>query len=199
MSAKREAGDSVRARGLATISGTRVELPVPGRLTHLQFRRFAGCPVCNLHLRSFVQRVDEIDGAGVTEIVVFHSTVAELKKYESDLPFAVIADPDKRLYREFGVESAVRALLSPKAWWPLLRAVVLSALRLMRGGGPVPPLFPGGGRYGLPADLLIAPDGRVLAAHYGDHVNDQWSVDEMLALAAARVPSRRVSTVEGEG
>jgi hypothetical protein len=36
---------------------------------------------------------------------------------------------------------------------------------------------------GLPADFLIAPDGRVLATSYGKHANDQWSVDELLDLA----------------
>ena len=44
-------------------------------------------------------------------------------------------------------------------------------------------LSPHGGRLGLPADFLIAPDGRVMAAKYGEHADDQWSVDEMLALA----------------
>jgi hypothetical protein len=36
---------------------------------------------------------------------------------------------------------------------------------------------------GLPADFLIGPDGRVLAARYGKYVDDQWSVDELLDLA----------------
>jgi uncharacterized protein DUF6527 len=34
------------------------------RLTHLQFRRFAGCPICNLHLQTFVARHGEIKNAG---------------------------------------------------------------------------------------------------------------------------------------
>ncbi|MGC1212561.1 MAG: hypothetical protein WA890_14980 [Micromonospora sp.] len=49
--------------------------------------------------------------------------------------------------------------------------------------GP-PAAVPHGGRFGLPADLLIAPDGRVVAAKYGEHVYDQWSVDELLSLVA---------------
>ncbi|XXY38586.1 hypothetical protein WMF04_48755 [Sorangium sp. So ce260] len=48
-----------------------------------------------------------------------------------------------------------------------------------------PSLDPHGGRLGLPADLLIASDGRVLAAKYGEHVDDQWSVDELVTLARA--------------
>ena len=33
---------------------------------------------------------------------------------------------------------------------------------------------------GLPADFLIGPDGTLVAAHYGAHADDQWSVDELL-------------------
>jgi hypothetical protein len=38
---------------------------------------------------------------------------------------------------------------------------------------------------GLPADLLIGSDGRVLATKYGSHADDQWSVDELLDLVSA--------------
>jgi hypothetical protein len=41
---------------------------------------------------------------------------------------------------------------------------------------PSPALNPHGGRFGLPADFLIANDGKVLACKYGSHVHDQWSV-----------------------
>jgi hypothetical protein len=49
------------------------------------------------------------------------------------------------------------------------------------GKQPIPPLNPKGGSLGLPADFLIATDGRVLACKYGSHAFDQWSVDEILA------------------
>jgi hypothetical protein len=102
----------------------------------------------------------------------------------ADLPFAVVADPDKALYREVGVESSPRALLDPRAWPTILRALATSTWRILRRQGRAPSLDPEGGRYGLPADLLIAPDGRVLAVKYGVHAADQWSVAELLALAA---------------
>jgi hypothetical protein len=35
----------------------------------------------------------------------------------------------------------------------------------------------------MPADFLIARDGRVIASKYGNHAYDQWSVDELLELA----------------
>jgi hypothetical protein len=40
-----------------------------------------------------------------------------------------------------------------------------------------------GGPFGLPGDFLIAPSGQVKAAKYGTHAYDQWSVDELIALA----------------
>jgi AhpC/TSA antioxidant enzyme len=130
-----------------------------------------------------VRHKGELTAAGIREVVVFHSTLEELRKYESDLPFDVIPDPQKKLYREFGVEAGLRALLNPKVWWPLARAVGRSVQRLMRGGGPVPPLQPAGGGLGLPADFLISAAGTVLAAHYGEHAYDQWPVDQVLRLA----------------
>lgn len=185
-------------RVLDSIAGEQVRVPDASKLVHLQFRRFAGCPVCDLHLRELVRRQAEIAGAGVREVVVFHSTVAELLEYESHLPFAVIADPEKRLYREFGVEPAARALLDPRAWPTIARGLAQSMARIVRRGAPLPPLIPGGGRLGLPADFLIEPDGRLIAAKYGEHAADQWSVEELLAVARAARRMDSAPTVDAQ-
>src|SRR5437016_5564883 len=98
---------------LTASSGQPVTIPDPaGDFVHLQFRRFAGCPICNLHLRSIVGRYDEIRSHGIREVVVFHSTVAELAKYEAELPFPLIADPERHLYQRFGVESRPGSMLT---------------------------------------------------------------------------------------
>lgn len=178
-------GGVVAERELSAISGAALRLPDPQRLTHLQFRRFAGCPVCHLHLRAFVTRSSEIAAAGISEIVVFHSSREALLEHASDFPFPIVADPTRSLYLEFGVEAAPRALLDPRAWWPVVRAIAYSAWGIVRHGRRMPPLAPQGGSLGLPADFLIGRDGRVRASRYGAHANDQWSVDELLALASA--------------
>jgi peroxiredoxin len=165
-------GDVLARRELCTISGESCPVPDPVRLVHLQFRRFAGCPFCNLHLRSIAARHDEIVGAGIREVVVFHSSAAELLAHQESVPFAVIADPDKQLYREFGVESLARAVLDRRALLPAIRGVIHKrrVWSLNLHGGPL----------GLPADFLIASDGRALARKYGEHAYDQWTVDELL-------------------
>jgi peroxiredoxin len=174
-------GSTIRPRILETILGERVSVPDDTRLIHLQFRRFAGCPVCNLHLRSIVKRHAEIVNDGIREVVVFHSSREELLKHAADLPFAVIADPRKELYAKFGVASATRALLDPRVWLRIVQGVARSAVSILAGRGRAPALNPSGGRFGLPADFLIASDGHVLAVKYGVHAYDQWSVDELLA------------------
>ncbi|MQY02055.1 peroxiredoxin-like family protein [Actinomadura macrotermitis] len=174
-------------RELTPVTGDPVPLPDPDRLVHLQLRRFAGCPVCNLHLRSVARRHAEIEAAGVREVVVFHSPADELRRHVADLPFAVVADPGKRLYAEFGVSASPRALLDPRAWGVIVRSVADG----LRRRSPFPASRPHGGRLGLPGDFLIGPGGTVLAHKVGAHAGDQWEVDELLALAreARRAPS----------
>ena len=69
---------------LVTVTGVPVQIPDGERVVHLQLRRFAGCPICNLHLRSVVQRHDEIAAAGIREVVVFHSSAEELREYQPE-------------------------------------------------------------------------------------------------------------------
>ncbi|MFF8411885.1 peroxiredoxin-like family protein [Streptomyces omiyaensis] len=178
-------GDPVPVRTLAPVVGPPLVVPDPERAVHAQFRRFAGCPVCHLHLRSVARRHEEIERAGIREVVLFHSPVEELRAHAAHLPFAVVADPGKELYRAFGVEAHRRALLDPRGWPGIVKGVCGATAELLRGRGRLPAASQPGGRIGLPADFLIAPDGRVAAAKYGEHIDDQWSVDELLAYAAA--------------
>jgi peroxiredoxin len=186
-------GSILPHRELQTITGAHVSVADDSRLVHLQFRRFAGCPVCNLHLRSIVRRHAEVVNAQILEVVVFHSTREELLEHAADLPFAVVADPRKELYSEFGVEASPRALVDPRVWLPILVGVAWSAMNILTRRRRAPSLTPTGGRFGLPADFLIASDGRLLAVKYGLHAYDQWSVDELLALARPVAQSRTVA------
>jgi peroxiredoxin len=181
---KARVGDAFPALDLAAASGRLVTVPDPaGDSVHLQLRRFAGCPICNLHLRSIVARHDEIRSAGIREVVVFHSTAAELAKHEAELPFPLIADPDRALYRRLGVQRRPSSVLNPRA----LRAAIAGQAAALGNHstkrGALGPARPTGGRLGLPAEFLIAPDGRITALKYGRHAYDQWTVDELLQHA----------------
>ncbi len=173
----RDVGDKVDPRTLTTITGTDIAVPSPGATVHLQFRRFAGCPICNLHMHDLATRHQEIADAGVIEVVVFHSAAEELSRYLADLPFAVVADPDRKLYKEFGVESSIRSVLHPRAWRAAARGMRWSSVSGAVGLRE--------NHLGKPADFLIGADGTVRARKYGAHADDQWSVDEIFDLATA--------------
>jgi hypothetical protein len=66
----------------------------------------------------------------------------------------------------------------PEAAW-------LATKRRFAVGAPLPLRPATNGRIGLVADFLITTKGYVAAVKYGQHADDAWSVDEVLALAAA--------------
>ena len=165
-------GDFVPAKTLESVTGGPIKLPDPNRLVHLQFRRFVDCPICNTHIAQLRGRAHEIEAAGIKEVIVFHSSARSIRSYQRDLPFVLVGDPTKALYKEFGVQASLR-FLSSKSLRAAMRGVAHGHFGLRLGGGPM----------GLPADFLIAPSGQVKAAKYGTHAYDQWSVDELIALA----------------
>ena len=170
-------GDRIGRHDLVTIHGKPAPLPDPEHLVHLQFRRYAGCPVCNLHLRTVAARHDEILAAGVREVVVFYSAAETMLGFQGDLPFATIADPEKKLYAEFGVGTMpVTTAFKLRSWRAAAQG--LANAPSLRGIGSK-----GRSYLGLPADFLIGTDGTILAANYGKYTDDHWPVDELLALA----------------
>lgn len=169
---KLRVGNILSAKEFETVTGGRVTIPDPNGFIHLQFRRFVDCPICNTHIGELKKRADEIKAAGIREVIFFHSSANAIRSYQKDVPFTLVADPKKVFYREFGVESSIR-FMSLRALGAGIRGMVHGHFGLRPAGGPL----------GLPADFLIAPSGHIHAVKYGKHAYDQWSVDELLALA----------------
>ncbi len=174
-------GQKISFRKLETIESGWIEIPDAQKTIHLQFRRFAGCPFCNVHLKTFIQRHNEIVAAGIREVVVFRSTASALQQHHGNAPFAIIADPRGALYDEYGVGYGLRALADPRAFSMALSKIIRMYPRLP--GLPTEKKA----ALGLPADFLITSDGRVLTCKYGKHADDQWSVDELLNFATRHV------------
>jgi peroxiredoxin len=172
---KIKTGGQFPSISLRSIHDKQVSIPDSGaKFVHFQFLRFASCPVCNLHLQSFVKRDREVKAAGIREVVVFHSPKESLLEYQSGFPFDVVGDPEKNLFKQFGVENSLWAIFSPKGLLYTMKA------NLQKNK---PKIRPEGGVLGLPAEFLISSIGKVVASHYGTHSADRWSVDDVLALA----------------
>lgn len=165
------AGTQIPNTTYQSINGDTIRVPSENhRFTHLQFRRFAGCPICNMHLQQFSAEAERLAAEGIQEVIFFHSSESALRKYNSQLPFPVVADPNKSHYRKFGVEASVLSILHPSAILNGLRGVLKQGLGLSLQNGPL----------GLPADFLIDQTGTIVAAKYGTHAYDQWSLEELI-------------------
>ena len=170
---KFEAGDIFPRLTVTSSKGAALTIPVAGAAyTHIQFRRFSGCPICNTHIAEFRRSKAELDAAGIREVLFFHSSQRHVATFHHELPFDAVADREKHFYRQFGVESSWK-FGSPTAIWAALASCMRGNFSLRMTGGPL----------GLPAEFLVAPDGRIKAAHYGRHAYDQWRVETLLDLA----------------
>ncbi len=170
---KRQSGDLITNRVWQDVQGNQIIIPTPTGLTHLQFRRYSGCAVCNLHLQSFISRQQELRTAGINEIVIFNSARERILEDMAESPFPIIADPRKYLYSEFGVETSPLAVFNPRVWLPAIKGALKFGVQLPRDQETM---------NGLPADFLIDSQGKIIAAHYGTHAYDQWSIEELLKL-----------------
>lgn len=168
---RKHVGDSVDTQKWITASGRLIDIPDSrGRVVHLHFSRWAGCPICNIHLANLRKRASELEAAGIHEVVIFHSPPGDVADLRGDLPFDLVADPEREKYRYFGVEESPFFLLHPRAFWRFLNEAAMGrTAERVRGG-----------ILGLPADFIIDGAGNIRAARYGRHADDAMTVDEVL-------------------
>lgn len=158
------------------LGGRSVDLAaLRGRTVLLKFYRFATCPVCNLHLHRFIGEYKQLEALGLTTVVLYHSPNAKIEANQTDLPpFDLVGDPEKRVFRAYGVETGWAGMFSP--------AVMRDYIQALRAGYK-PGLFSSeGGINGNPADFLIDAGGRIAYAHYGRHYADSLTAAEVATL-----------------
>lgn len=168
-------GDRIPPFRAETVNGETVtNVDLLGRASLLSFQRYAACPVCNFVMREYANRYAEIAKKGPRLAVVFHSPKERLHRHLSGLPFPVIADPEMKLYRRFGVGSrGFRGGLDPRT--------VLAALRAL-GHGTADPAAADGSATIVPSDFFFDADGIVRYVRHGSFVGDSLTVDQILSL-----------------
>jgi peroxiredoxin len=148
-----------------------------GRTVLLKFYRFVECPICNLHLRELARRHDEVAATGLETVVLFHSPLSRAERKQGfDLPFQAIADPEKRIFRSYGVEESLGGMFA--------RKVARDYARAMGAGLYSKPFGYHGGIKGHPADFIIDGHGVIRHAHYGESYADSLGVDDVVSLAS---------------
>ena len=138
----------------------------------LSFYRYASCPLCNLRVQHLIQQYPSYREKGLQMIAVFQSPQASIRKYvgKQNIPFPVIADPARILYRQYGVESS---------WYGFIKGSFrLSALISATAKGYLPGKMEGK-KAMIPADFLIGPDLTVQMAYYGKDIGDHLPIQRI--------------------
>lgn len=168
-----------------------------GKPILLSFHRFAKCPFCNLRIHQVIGRYPAYSSAGLAVIAIFESSLENVRNGvgAQEPPFSLIADSERQFYTIFGIERSALGLAKG-----LINR--MSDARESIAMGLVKPIQRDGTIFRLPADFLIAPDGKIHDAYYGNDIGDHLPfecIDEFLKIhgqlssPASLSPTRRPS------
>ena len=160
-----------------TIDKGRFDLSTPrSKPTMLAFFRYASCPFCNLRVHELIKNYENLH-KNLDIILIFQSPKDKIIKYviKDSMPYAIIADPDERLYDLYSVEIS---------WLGFAKAMGLRLPQIFKA------LFkhnfrPGtmeGNIHRIPADIIIDSDNKIIKAHYGKDIGDHLELSEIYKI-----------------
>jgi peroxiredoxin len=134
-----------------------------GTKVWLAFFRYTSCSFCSLRIAQMLHQAGSWAERGLQIVGVFQSppeAVAEFVR-ERAVPFPFVSDPSERLYREWGLEASITALLGTHLLGTMTKDVVSG--RAFKKHGTL---------TRIPADFLIDERGRIADAFYGRDIGD---------------------------
>lgn len=139
----------------------------------LSFFRHAGCPMCNLRVHELIQERETLDNYGVKILAIFESPAKSIRRDvgKQKPPFPIIPDPDRRLYKLYGVAPS---------WSGFVRIFLSRPKRVFEAifkKGFIPKFAEATPM--MPAEFLIAPDGKIKLAYYGTDIGDHLPLSDL--------------------
>ena len=153
---------------------------VDGKPTFFWFLRYIGCTICRWDVHTLAQRYNEFVKKGVNVIVVMQSKpeIVQRDLNGQVLPFHLICDENQELYKTLELNSVE----SKEQMAPTDEAKARLAVK--RAGVQAEGFVHGdyeGNEMQLPGFFAVDKDMVITEAHYGEHIADIPTVDEMLA------------------
>jgi len=152
-----------------------------GKKILLGFFRNVNCPFCNLRAHQFSKLREAFEERNLQMIFFFESKPELMLKsiFHRDIsPIPLVGDPEKIIYSMYGVERSI--------WKQMKTSLMPGTSTAMKEGKRLnlPEEKDRGASANLiPADFLIDENFKVVKAHYGEHINDHLSIDEVKAFA----------------
>ena len=173
------AGATVPSFSRRPVFGLDVVVPPPQRPIVLCFVRSLSNPLTREALAILQQHWPRFDLEGVQVVAVTDSepVVAQDFVPRYHVLFPVICDPEHALFQAFQVGGDQALAGTVRA---LAGGGVRNAFRALRHGhGPLERK-----QLKLPAEFVVAPDGRLLYSHYGRSMTDVPDVDALIAACS---------------
>ncbi|MCR9160380.1 MAG: peroxiredoxin family protein [Nannocystaceae bacterium] len=173
-----EAGTNAPDFEAITLTGHRIQLDqLRGRLVWLSFYRYAACPLCCYRVHELLSVWEETFASlDIVSLTVWQSPEAKLnevlERYQP--PFELISDPGLQIYEAYGIEKGITKVFGKEVFQGVAGA--------FKAGIPVARPWDGPATR-RPADFLIAPDGTIDVAFYGENVGQMIPFDDVLSWA----------------
>lgn len=143
-----------------------------GKKVLLSFYRYASCPFCNLRFNALTQKQAQWQAKGLVTLAVFQSPKASILEYagKEPSPIQIIANPERDLYRLYGVEGSWKGFLTG--------ALQLGTFAKALKQGHLPGKIEGDMNM-VPADFVLDENGQILLAYYGKDISDHLDIAEI--------------------
>lgn len=167
-------GENAPAFKITDLKGKKTEVPVAGKWTFVSFHRFAACPFCVLRTHELIKASTSFSENNIEIISLWPSSEKNMKKFigSNNTPFSLIADPEKKIYKKYGVTKSSMLSLIKLFIRPALLINTLKHMYINMKIDSRPDL--------LPAEFLINPEGKITIAHYGQHYGDHLPIPEII-------------------
>ena len=166
-------GDRAPSFQAKNLEGETVSLAdYAGRKLLLAFFRYGACPLCNLRMTFLIDAYPRWQANGLDVVAVFESPAERLLETVASqaIPFPVIPDPDRALYRLYGVVPSLWGYVVGAFRFRAFRDAFKRGFRPSKGEGAITQ---------LPAEFLIGPDLTIERAYYGKDIGDHLPIEEI--------------------
>jgi thioredoxin-dependent peroxiredoxin len=175
-----EPGNSAPDFSVPDIYGKLVKLSdYKGKKIILSFYRNVSCPFCNRRVHQIMCNNLRLQNTGTQLLFLFESSNEKLKSsvfHQGISPWPLMGDPDKNIYKIYGVEQSNLKMLKTMASFDVWRAKKeTKSLNLPKDKGVSMNL--------IPADFFIDENFKIVKAHYGLHLDDHVSIGELWSFA----------------
>lgn len=147
----------------------------------LAFFRHAGCPFCNLRVHTLQKVYEELKRKNFEMVFFFESkgnVILRSSFHQGVSPTPIIADPEKKIYSAYGLESSTtKALISHAT------SFASTVIKAKAANLPVHMMADGESFSTMPAEFLIDKDLVIKRAHYSERLNQRMHVDDIRAFA----------------